>query len=176
MEFQCVKKLLRIFDYDVLFQLYLSFYDLYFFTDAVPVRDIITVIPPWPEGIQEEDPQCDPENYEDAMSLVATLRDQLREHKKELEALKKDKFNQAAELARVRKDLIKLKAQFKEISPAARKDITKADKKQIIWEFMSNLNFTPAQIRCYMNVHVDEESGEKKFWVKPNQKAPWGNA
>ena len=89
------------------------------------------------------------------------------------EKLRVENFNYIAELALVRKELDKFKQLCKESnnSPAIRKQITQADKKKIIWEFME-MFFTPAQIRCYMQTTIDETTGEKKYWERPKQ---WGN-
>ena len=139
-----------------------------FFTDAVPVRDIITVNPPWLEdnAVQQQGPYPCPTTYEKAINLIATQCDKIKsleetiekiqtylkdtteakaESLKEIENLRAENFNNTAELARVRKELLKLKEAFKESnnSPVVKKQPTKAEKKKIIWEFLSTF-FTSA--------------------------------
>mgnify|MGYP001456868395 CR=1 FL=1 len=139
-----------------------------FFTDAVPVRDIITVNPPWLDHntVQQQGPYPCPTTYEKAINLIATQCDKIKsleetiekiqtylkditeakaESQKEIENLRAENFNNTAELARVRKELLKLKEAFKESnnSPVVKKQPTKAEKKKIIWEFLSTF-FTSA--------------------------------
>ena len=167
-----------------------------FFTDAVPVRDIITVNPPWLDHntVQQQGPYPCPTTYEKAINLIATQCDKIKsleetiekiqtylkdtteakaESQKEIENLRAENFNNTAELARVRKELLKLKEAFKESnnSPVVKKQPTKAEKKKIIWEFLSTF-FTSAQNEGDQKLYFHLCKGQNGVFVSTEMTLP----
>ena len=167
-----------------------------FFTDAVPVRDIITVNPPWLDHntVQQQGPYPCPTTYEKAINLIATQCDKMKSLEetiekiqtylkdtteakakslKEIENLRAENFNKTAELARVRKEHLKLKEAFKESnnSPVVKKQPTKAEKKKIIWEFLSTF-FTSAQNEGDQKLYFHLCKGQNGVFVSTEMTLP----
>ena len=141
------------------------------FSDAVPVLEKITPIPPWKQTVP-------PMNLDDKMKKalqekVYRLENELNSMEKELTKVKSREHNIRQKYYKLSGEYYKAKRQnnFSTLSKQKSKRITMAQKRAIVHKVLKPF-FTANQIDCYLNQEVDKKTGEVKLYQRARK---WSN-